>query len=212
MSEINTFRIVEFVNAGTVQHLRSFINQLKGDSIEIYINTTNGEPLQVIEVCNELKKIKSVGLKIGSVCGGSVSYLLTQFHAHVEQTTQIMLQSPRMVVSGDIKECHAQLELLKNIESEFIQAFSKKINRSVEDVRNLLLNGDVWLNYNEAVKIGLVNGKIDFKSNEIEAIAQSNDDYWLKCLEDESEEFIHLIIGNRDYALEIINKYYKNGN
>lgn len=131
--------------------------------VEVYINSAGGNCFEATEMCNDLKRLPNVRLKIGAVAASAATYFMTQFPSSAYPNSQIMIHRPRLGTYGDIVTIKADLKLLENTTEEYKSAYSTKMNKTVEAIDEYFAKGDYWMTANEAKMEGLLDIVLDNK-------------------------------------------------
>lgn len=129
--------------------------------VEVYINSAGGNCFEATEMCNDLKRLPKVTVKIGAVAASAATYFMTQFPSVAYPNSQIMIHRPRLGTYGDIVTIKADLKLLENTTEEYKSAYSTKMNKPVEDIEAFFAQGDYWMTANEALVNGLLNSILE---------------------------------------------------
>lgn len=138
------------------EYLKTGVND-----VEVYINSTGGNCFEATEMCNDLKRLPKVILKIGSVAASAASYFMTQFPSVAYPNSQIMIHRPKLGTYGDIITIKADLKLLENTTEDYKTAYSTKMNKTVEQIEGFFAQGDYWMTANEAKVQGLLDQILD---------------------------------------------------
>jgi ATP-dependent protease ClpP protease subunit len=129
--------------------------------VEVYINSAGGNCFEATEMCNDLKRLPNVTVKIGAVAASAATYFMTQFPSVAYPNSQIMIHRPKLGTYGDIVTIKADLKLLENTTDEYKNAYSTKMNKTVEDIEAFFAQGDYWMTANEAKLNGLLDSILD---------------------------------------------------
>lgn len=129
--------------------------------VEVYINSAGGNCFEATEMCNDLKRLPKVTLKIGSVAASAATYFMTQFPSVAFPNSQIMIHRPKLGTYGDVITIKADLKLLENTTEDYKTAYSTKMNKTVEQIEEFFAQGDYWMTANEAKVQGLLDTILD---------------------------------------------------
>lgn len=129
--------------------------------VEVYINSAGGNCFEATEMCNDLKRLPKVTIKIGSVAASAATYFMTQFSSVAFPNSQIMIHRPRLGTYGDVITIKADLKLLENTTEDYKTAYSTKMNKTVEQIEAFFAQGDYWMTANEAKAQGLLDSILD---------------------------------------------------
>lgn len=129
--------------------------------VEVYINSAGGNCFEATEMCNDLKRLSKVTIKIGSVAASAATYFMTQFPSVAFPNSQIMIHRPKLGTYGDIITIKADLKLLENTTEDYKTAYATKMNKTVEQVEEFFAQGDYWMTANEAKAQGLLDTILD---------------------------------------------------
>jgi ATP-dependent Clp protease protease subunit len=133
--------------------------------VEVYINSAGGNCFEATEMCNDLKRLPKVSLKIGAVAASAATYFMTQFPSAAYPNSQIMIHRPKLGTYGDIVTIKADLRLLENTTEEYKTAYSTKMNKPVESIEEYFAQGDYWMTANEAKIAGLLDTILENKED-----------------------------------------------
>lgn len=129
--------------------------------VEVYINSAGGNCFEATEMCNDLKRLPKVIIKIGSVAASAATYFMTQFPSVAFPNSQIMIHRPKLGTYGDVITIKADLKLLENTTEDYKTAYSTKMNKTVEQIEEFFAQGDYWMTANEAKAQGLLDTILD---------------------------------------------------
>jgi ATP-dependent protease ClpP protease subunit len=129
--------------------------------VEVYINSAGGNCFEATEMCNDLKRLPKVTIKIGSVAASAATYFMTQFPSVAFPNSQIMIHRPKLGTYGDVITIKADLKLLENTTEDYKTAYSTKMNKTVEQIEEFFAQGDYWMTANEAKALGLLDTILD---------------------------------------------------
>jgi ATP-dependent Clp protease, protease subunit len=126
--------------------------------VEVYINSIGGDCFEATEMCNDLKRLPKVTLKIGAVAASAATYFMTQFPSVAYPNSQIMIHRPKLGTYGDVVIVTADLKLLQNVTDDYKTAYSTKMNKTVDQIESdYFAKGDFWMTANEAKAAGLLD-------------------------------------------------------
>lgn len=131
--------------------------------VEVYINSAGGSCFEANEMCNDLKRLPKVTLKIGALAASAATYFMTQFPSVAYPNSQFMIHRPKMGTYGDVVTLKADLKLLENTTEDYKLAYSVKMNKTVEQIEEYYAQGDYWMTANEAKVLGLLDTILDQK-------------------------------------------------
>ena len=133
--------------------------------VEVYINSAGGNVFEATEMCNDLKRVPTVTLKIGSVAASAATYFMTQFPSVAAANSQFMIHRPKLGTYGDVVSIKADLKLLENTTQIYKTAYASKMSKTEDEIESLFAKGDYWMTANEAMQQGLLDAILDEKED-----------------------------------------------
>lgn len=133
--------------------------------VQLYISSAGGNCFEAAEMCNDLKRLPKVTIKVGAVAASAATYFMTQFPSVASPNSQIMIHRPKLGTYGDIVSIKADLKLLENTTEDYKNAYATKMKKTGEQIEAFFANGDYWMTANEAMANGLLDAIAD--QNEI---------------------------------------------
>lgn len=125
--------------------------------VEVYMNSAGGSCFEATEMCNDLKRLSKVKLKIGAVAASAATYFMTQFESEAYPNSQIMIHRPKLGTYGDIIGIKADLRLLENTTDDYKKAYATKMGKTEDEIESFFAQGDYWMTANEAKALGLLD-------------------------------------------------------
>jgi ATP-dependent protease ClpP protease subunit len=158
-----TSRIAEYTDSSAL-NIKGVIDSLVAQGIKeanVYINSNGGSVFEATEIANELKRFEKVNLTVGALAASAATYPVAKYPTSAFLNSQFMIHYPRLGTYGTVKEVEADLKLLKNITSDYIQVYADKTGKPTSEMEELLNKGDYWMTAKEALAIGLIDEIID---------------------------------------------------
>ena len=158
-----TSRIAEYTDSSAL-NIKGVIDSLVAQGIkeaDVYINSSGGSVFEATEIANELKRFEKVNLTVGALAASAATYPVAKYPTSAFLNSQFMIHYPRLGTYGTVKEVEADLKLLKNITSDYVQVYAAKTGKTTSEMEKLLNKGDYWMTAKEALDIGLIDEIID---------------------------------------------------
>lgn len=131
--------------------------------IEVHINSIGGEVFTGLAILNALKECKNVTVIVDGVAASIASVVaLGGFPVYMCSNASLMIHTVKGGCFGTVNDLLSCIEGLKQAENTLIEIISKKMKNSVDEVKTKYFDGlDHWIDANEALKIGLIDGVKD---------------------------------------------------
>ncbi len=150
-------QIVQGELSGTIKRIIDEASMASVKDASLYINSEGGSVFEAQEVVNELKRLRSVSITVGSLAASAATYIMTFFPSvALNSTSQFMIHKPSTYVTGNEDEVKADIKALENITNSYRTAYAKKFNKSEDEIEQLWKN-DYWMTAKEALAIGLID-------------------------------------------------------
>lgn len=148
-------RIYQDEVAGVVKmHVDSAL--ANGDtSAIVYINSEGGSVFEAQEIVNELKRMTSVKLRVGSLAASAATYIMCHFPTECYESSQFMIHKPSSYLAGNEDQIKSELKAVENLTNSYRSAYATKMSKTEEEVEELWKN-DYWMTAKEAKALGLV--------------------------------------------------------
>lgn len=157
-----TVRIVDYIGGETANssNMRSMADLLANQGVtdlEVYINSRGGNVFEATEITNELKRFKNVTVRVGALAASAATRIISEFYTIGRRTSQFMIHKPMLGTYGNVGQLEADIKLLKNITTDYLEAYAKKMGKTTDEVAALWAEGDHWMTANEALVAKLIN-------------------------------------------------------
>ena len=165
--------IAEYTNSSSktiTEIVDEFISR-KVVKTEVYLNCRGGSVFEANEIVNQLNRLEDVTIIVGAIAAEVATYVLACFKSVAHENSQLMIQSPQISVTGDLKKLKNDIIILENIYEDYKNVFSNKMDMSLEEITEIFEAGDYWLTATEAKEIGLID---EILSKEKEVTSFSN--------------------------------------
>jgi ATP-dependent protease ClpP protease subunit len=133
--------------------------------VNVYINSAGGSCFEANEMVNDLKRLPKVNLTIGAIAASAATYFMTEFPSAAYLNSQFMIHRPKLGTYGDVVVLKADLKLLENTTDIYKAAYSRKMNKTEEQIEEYFAQGDYWMTANEAKALGLLDRILDEDEN-----------------------------------------------
>lgn len=148
---------------------------------KVYIKTEGGDAIEANEIANIIAQFPgTITGEGGSMVCSAGTYIASKIklRSKFELPTngQYMIHKPKTSVHGDENEIKARLKLLKNVTEDYAQVYSECTGKTVDEIKEIWANGDVWMTAQEATDEGFISGVIKhtpISSEDIEALRKS---------------------------------------
>lgn len=168
VGDVANVRIIgELYNGWSEELFRSELDDARNSgakNISLYINSIGGSVFAASEIVNIINEfIASTGGTVVGKGGAIVASAATFIAVHCSSFTmasngQFMIHKPRSIVSGTADQLESAVKLLKNLETQYADAYAKKTGMTSDDVRALYATGDYWMTASEASKSKFIDG------------------------------------------------------
>jgi len=150
-------QIIQGELSGAIRKVIDEASKKKIKDASLYINSEGGSVFEAQEVVNELKRLRSVKIIVGSLAASAATYIMTFFPSEaINSTSQFMIHKPSTYVSGNEDQVKADMKALENITNNYRTAYSKKFNKTEDEIEEMWKN-DYWMTAQEALKMGLID-------------------------------------------------------
>lgn len=146
------------------------------DDITIKIHTYGGSVFDGNIMCNAIERSKAnISIEVIGVAA-SMGAILTMSSKNVKivENGFLMLHAPHSYTSGDAKTHESTAKLLRSMETQFLKKLSIRLNKPIDAVKKYI-QGDNWLDAEEALKLGLVSEIIPSKVETVLPIEHPED-------------------------------------
>lgn len=146
------------------------------DDITIKIHTYGGSVFDGNIMCNAIERSKAnISIEVIGVAA-SMGAILTMSSKNVKivENGFLMLHAPHSYTSGDAKTHESTAKLLRSMETQFLKKLSIRLNKPIDAVKKYI-QGDNWLDAEEALKLGLVSEIIPSKVEPVLPIEHPED-------------------------------------
>ncbi len=147
----------------TAEDLRTELKFYDNMDVELNVYSEGGNVIEGLACYNVIKAHKGKVTGIVNPLAASIAvYILTACDVvKGAENARIMIHKPTMGVGGDAGEIRAQLKLIEDAQDTIIKAYANKTGKEEQFFIDLMDSGDVWLNANEAVEMGLIDELIN---------------------------------------------------
>lgn len=131
--------------------------------IVVYLNTVGGDVFAANEIVNIISEfIKETGGTVTGKGGAIVASAGTFIAVHCQKFTMakngsFMIHKPHGRASGSADEFESYVKLLRNLESQYADAYALKTGKSKEDIEALYAKSDYWLTAAQAKEQGFID-------------------------------------------------------
>lgn len=145
----------------TASDFKSQIDSLVANGITnaiIYINSGGGSCFEANEISNVLDRFTGIKTaKLGALCASASTYIASKCDkVSSVRNISYMIHKPSIYVGGNSTELESSLKLLKNLESDYLNTYSKKTGLSIKEIEALWVS-DYWMNAEEAKAKGFID-------------------------------------------------------
>lgn len=143
-----------------------------GNCVDIDLHCYGGQVFEGAVIFNTIDASpKDVNI---TVVGLAASYgaiiLLPAKKVKACENAMIMIHAPSTMAGGNSNDIKSSYDLLKKLESQFVQLFMKKTGQSQEDAEKLMDGKDHWYTAQEAKELGIVDEIIPAMAKDITQI------------------------------------------
>ena len=133
-------------------------------NVKVYINSPGGDVFVGAEIVNQLKRFpgKKEGFGGALVASAATIIAIEMDTFEMAENGQFMYHKPSGWISGNEDRIESQLQLLKNLTSQYKKMYSDKTGISEDEIEANWTKGDVWLTAKQALEkkfITSVSGK-----------------------------------------------------
>jgi len=161
------------------QGFKMKLDQIIADGIvdaEIYINSGGGSCFEANEIANEIGRFTgSITARLGALCASAATYIASKCDKVVSaKNTSYMIHKPSAWFDGNSDEIEAKLKLLKNLNKEYLSAYTTKTALSDKEI-TAMWKTDYWMDSEEAKEKGFIDeieGETDITEDDVNAIAR----------------------------------------
>lgn len=130
-------------------------------SSELLLTTPGGNVYEAIDVIAELKRLPNLKIITGSIVASAGTRILSEFeNVEANKATQFMIHKPSIGLEGNEDTIESELVNLKNITTDYRNAYAKKFNKKTSEIE-ALWKQNYWMNSEAAQKLGLIKSVID---------------------------------------------------
>lgn len=128
----------------------------------VYINSEGGSVFEAQEIVNELKRLPSVKLRVGSLAASAATYIMCHFETECYESSQFMIHKPMSGMMGNEDQMKSELKVIENLTNSYRSAYATKMGKTEDEVEELWKN-DYWMDAKEAKSHKLVSTIISEK-------------------------------------------------
>lgn len=128
----------------------------------VYINSEGGSVFEAQEIVNELKRLPSVKLRVGSLAASAATYIMCHFETECYESSQFMIHKPSSWLQGNEDQMKSELRAIENLTNTYRSAYATKMGKTEDEVEELWKN-DYWMDAKEAKSHKLVSTIISEK-------------------------------------------------
>ena len=140
--------------------------------VEIYINSFGGSVFEANEIANLLLQFEGqITFTLGSVCASAATIIIAEVLSQRENVPvrqyrngQFMIHNVKATVSGEIKDFEAAINLMRNVQDNVKQAYSRQTGLSIEELTQMM-DKETWMTAVEAKEKGFITEVIDKNDN-----------------------------------------------
>jgi ATP-dependent Clp protease, protease subunit len=146
----------------TAKAFTSELNKHKGKSVNLAINSVGGDVFDGIAMYNALLAHDGdVNVTIDGLAASAASIVaMAGDRIEIASNAFLMIHNAWSIAIGDKQTMLAMSEVLTKIDSALIATYKKKTHKNEAEITQMLDN-ETWLNANDAVLHGFVDGVID---------------------------------------------------
>jgi ATP-dependent Clp protease, protease subunit len=166
-SGVAEFRItggIGYSETCNAEYFKSLVDGFLGKGIKnasVYISTPGGNVFQTNDIINELLRFESVKLIGGAMIASAGTFFAAKFHTSIKSNTRFMIHKPAMPTGGNEDQIESDLKLLKDVTTEYREAYAKKTGKTTDEIEAMWAKGDVWLTAKQALEQKFVDAIID---------------------------------------------------
>ncbi len=146
----------------TAKSLAEDLNSCAGN-VTLHINSSGGDILQAIAICNTIKNRGNVTISVEGLCASAATLILCSgCHVKAAQNSLFMTHAPTVGLMGFYDE--AELSIVQNsmsaVKDSIITTYKQRLKSDVD------LSTETWYSAKEALEIGLIDeitGTVDLK-------------------------------------------------
>lgn len=141
----------------TAKNVKNALNDAKGESVTLKINSPGGSVFAASEIYTELRNYKGeVNIEIVGLAASAASVIAMAGKSKMSPTAQLMVHNVSTCASGDYREMEHTAEILKNANDTIANAYISKSGMSREKALELM-NKESWLTATQAKELGLID-------------------------------------------------------
>lgn len=134
------------------------LNSGSGD-ITVWINSPGGDCVAAAQIFNMLKEYKgAVTVKIDGLAASAASVIaMAGDSVLMSPVSTMMIHNPSTIAAGDSEEMKKAMQMLDQVKESIINAYEMKSGLSRRELGKLM-DSEYWMNANEALEKGFING------------------------------------------------------
>lgn len=141
----------------TAKNVKNALNDAKGESVTLKINSPGGSVFAASEIYTELRNYKGeVNIEIVGLAASAASVIAMAGKSKMSPTAQLMVHNVSTYASGDYRDMEHTAEILKNANDTIANAYISKSGMSRDNALELM-NKESWLTAAKAKKLGLID-------------------------------------------------------
>lgn len=141
----------------TAKNVKNALNDAKGESVTLKINSPGGSVFAASEIYTELRNYKGeVNIEIVGLAASAASVIAMAGKSKMSPTAQLMVHNVSTYASGDYRDMEHTAEILKNANDTIANAYISKSGMSRDNALELM-NKESWLTAAKAKELGLID-------------------------------------------------------
>lgn len=141
----------------TAKNVKNALNNAKGESVTLKINSPGGSVFAASEIYTELRNYKGeVNIEIVGLAASAASVIAMAGKSKMSPTAQLMVHNVSTYASGDYRDMEHTAEILKNANDTIANAYISKSGMSRDNALELM-NKESWLTAAKAKELGLID-------------------------------------------------------
>ena len=145
------------MDAVAPKKVRQALQDAKGSSVEVLINSGGGDVMAGVEIYTILREYSGkVLIKIQSFAASAAAVISQAGESEMSPAAQLMIHNVSSYASGDNRDMEHMAEVLANANKALAAAFVAKTGKSEADILDLMAK-ETWFTAEQAVKEGFVD-------------------------------------------------------